>query len=243
MLLSISSGSPEIMDGFCGTSSLSPMRTVASYARGEPIYFETDRAEHWYCILAGAARKYTVLSDGRRQIVDFLLPGDFFGFRERHQQFFAADAILNGTTVARYPRCSVEAVADRDPRVGREIRELVLEAMSRSQARLLIMGRIRSVEKVGAFLIEMAERCFDRREETVVLPMSRYDIADYLALSVETVSRALTRLRQQGALRFVDKHRISILDRDVLERGLGRPATARAGMGLTVVKAKELSAP
>jgi CRP-like cAMP-binding protein len=178
-------------------------------------------ADHWYCVVTGAVRKYTLLTDGRRQIVDFLLPGDFFGFRERHQQFFATDAITNGTKVARYPRRGVEVAADRNPMLGREIREIVLEAISRSQARLLIMGRVRSVEKVGAFLLEMADRCFDRRDQAIVLPMSRYDIADFLGVSVETVCRALTRLCKEGVIRFVDKHRISIIDRDLLETGIG----------------------
>jgi CRP-like cAMP-binding protein len=172
-------------------------------------------------MVAGAARKYAVLCDGRRQIVDFLLPGDFFGFRERHQQFFATDAIVNGTSVARFPRRRLEAAADTDCRLARQIRELALDTISRSQARLLIMGRIRSIEKVGAFLLEMGRRCFDHRDKAVVLPMSRYDIGDYLGLSVETVSRALSRLCKEGAIRFVDKHRIAIVDEESLEVGMG----------------------
>ena len=223
MLLSIASEPAENIDPLDGiTSSLSSVRTLISYGRGEKIYCETDLADHWHCVVSGAVRKYTVLTDGRRQIVDFLLPGDFFGFRERHQQSFATDAITNGTTVARYSRRGVELAADRNPQLGREIRELVLEAISRSQGRLLIVGRMRSVEKVGAFLLEMAERCLDRRDRAViVLPMSRYDIADYLGLSVESVSRALTRLCRERVIRFVDKHRISIIERDLLEFGIG----------------------
>jgi CRP/FNR family transcriptional regulator, nitrogen fixation regulation protein len=212
----------EDIDSLFGVvPSLSSIRIVQSYARGERIYCETDLADHWYCVVTGAVRKYALLSDGRRQIVDFLLPGDFFGFRERHHQLFATEAIVNGTTVARYPRRRLEAAADNDPHLAREIRELALETISRSQARLLIMGRVRSIEKVGAFLLEMAKRCFDYREKAIVLPMSRYDIGDYLGLSVETVSRALTRLGREGAIRFVDKHRISIVDQDSLEIGLG----------------------
>ena len=200
--------------------SLGPMRSVLSYRRGERIYGDTDLADHWYCVLAGAVRKYTLLSNRRRQIVDFLLPGDFFGFRERHHQFFATAAIVNGTTIARYTRRSVESAADADSRLGREIREVLFDSISRSQARLLITGHITSTEKVRAFLIEMAQRCFDRRQQLIVLPMSRYDIADYLGLSVETVSRALTRLRRRKTIHFVDKHTISILDRTWLENGL-----------------------
>jgi CRP/FNR family transcriptional regulator, nitrogen fixation regulation protein len=249
MLSSISPQPAEFGDELCGIgSSVSSIRSVTSYERGEGIYSETDRADHWYCVLTGAVRKYTVLSNGRRQIVDFLLPGDFFGFRERHQQFFATDAIVGGTTVARYPRRALEAAADTELQLSSEIREIVLKAMSRSQARLLIMGRIRSVEKVGAFLLEMAGRCFDRRDHAVVLPMSRYDIADYLALSVETVSRALTRLRQNRAISFIDKHRIAILDHDMLDSGLDRDGSqafrniSAAGAGLTTVKVKQLRA-
>jgi CRP-like cAMP-binding protein len=191
---------------------------VASYGKSQTICSEAG-GDHWYRVVTGAARKFTVMSDGRRRIVDFLLPGDYFGFGERHHQLFATDALIDGTTVARYSRGRLEAAADRDPSLAREIRDIVLDAMSRSHARLLSLGRVRSVEKVGAFLTEMAERLDDGRD-TVVLPMSRYDIADYLALSVETVSRALTRLRQERAIRFVDKHRVAILDRDRLDCGL-----------------------
>jgi CRP/FNR family nitrogen fixation transcriptional regulator len=221
MLLSLSLRPVEHVDSVYEIApSLAPMRSVLSYRRGERIYADTDLADHWYCVLAGAVRKYSLLSDGRRQIVDFLLPGDFFGFRERHHQFFATDAIVNGTTIARYGRRSLESAADADSRLAREIREVLFDSISRSQARLLITGRVTSTEKVRAFLIEMAQRCFDRRQQSIVLPMSRYDIADYLGLSVETVSRALTRLRRRKTIRFVDKHTISILDRDWLENGL-----------------------
>ncbi|MDB5601188.1 MAG: hypothetical protein JWN71_3232 [Xanthobacteraceae bacterium] len=159
------------------------------------------------------------MADGRRLIIDFLLPGDFFGFGARHEEFFAAEAIAGGTVVARYPRRSLETAADANPRIGREIREITCDAISRSQARLLILGRVTALEKVGAFLIEMADRSFDRTDQTVVLPMSRYDVADYLAVSVETVSRALTDFKKCGAIRCVTTRRIKILDRSALKNG------------------------
>jgi CRP/FNR family nitrogen fixation transcriptional regulator len=221
MLLNLSRRPIEHVDSVYEIApSLAPMRSVLSCRRGERIYGDTDLADHWYCVLAGAVRKYALLSDGRRQIVDFLLPGDFFGFRERHQQFFATDAIISGTTIARYPRRSLQSAADADSRLARQILEVLVDSISRSQARLLIMGRVTSTEKVRAFLVEMTRRCFDRRQQCIVLPMSRYDIADYLGLSVETVSRALSRLRGRKMIRFVDKHTICILDRRLLEKGL-----------------------
>jgi CRP-like cAMP-binding protein len=215
--MTMSPGPTPVLHGAFGLLSFASMRSISSYEKAEEICSEASPADHWYCVLVGAARKYTVLSDGRRRIVDFLLPGDYFGFRERHCELLATDAILDGTVIARYPRREVEAAADHDPKLAREVRDIMLGAMSRSHARLLILGRVRSIEKVGAFLSEMVERGCDRHEQTVDLPMSRCDIADYLALSVETVSRALSRLRRQQAIRFVDKHRISILDPRLLE--------------------------
>ena len=228
--MTVSSGPTPVHHGHCGLTSLASIRSVSSYVKAELICPEAGPADHWYCVLAGAARKYTVLSDGRRRIIDFLLPGDYFGFPERHCEFMPTDAVLDGTVIARYPRREVETAADQDPELAREIRDIMVDAMSRSHARLLILGRVRSIEKVGAFLSEMVERGCDRHEETIDLPMSRYDIADYLALSVETVSRALSRLRRERAIRFVDKHRISILDRRLLDSrmvgGLGTHAAA-----------------
>jgi CRP-like cAMP-binding protein len=215
--MTVSSGLMPVIHGHFGLTSLSSIRVVSTYEKAQPICSEASPADNWYCVLAGAARKYTLLSDGRRRIIDFLLPGDYFGFRERHCEFTATDAVLDGTVVARYPRREIEAAADHDPTLAREIRDVMLDAMSRSHARLLILGRVRSIEKVGAFLSEMAERGCDSHEQTIALPMSRYDIADYLALSVETVSRALSRLRREQAIRFIDKHRVSILDRRLLD--------------------------
>src|ERR1700730_18038087 len=82
---------PYALPGFL--PHVDSMRGIVSYQRGEEIYANTDLAEHWYCVISGAARKYALLSDGRRRIIDFLLPGDFFGFRARHPEFFATDAI------------------------------------------------------------------------------------------------------------------------------------------------------
>jgi CRP-like cAMP-binding protein len=212
----------ECLDALHGlTAQADAARRFVWFDRNEEIYSGIeepggtaeggDELEYWYCVISGAARKYVLLADGRRRIVDFLLPGDYFGFRARHKEFFAADAIVGGTLVARYSRKALETAADRDPQLGRRIREIAFASISRSQARLLILGRITALKKVHAFLEELAERSSARNRNTVVLPMSRYDIADYLALSVETVSRSLTELRRRGAIRCTSTRRIHIL--------------------------------
>jgi CRP/FNR family transcriptional regulator, nitrogen fixation regulation protein len=202
-----------------------PLQVVArlysakSYRRGQEIYGAGEPADFWYHLLSGSARKCAILADGRRRIVDFLMPGDFFGFRARHERSFAVEAISHGTTAGTYPRHRIEAAADTDPALGRRIREIAFESIARSQARVLITGRVTALEKVGSFLVEMGNRSFDRSEQTVVLLMSRYDIADYLGLSVETVSRALSSFKQRGAIRFVGPHRVRLVDRQSLENG------------------------
>src|ERR1700730_11562736 len=151
------------------------------------------------------------------QIVDLLLPGDFFGRTAREAYDFTVEAIDPGTIVAGYPRRRVEALADSDPRLAREGRKLVLEAMSRLQAQLLSIGRITAPEKVGSFLLDMAARLSPGHPDNVMLPVSRYDIADYLAVSVETVSRSLTDLKHRGVISFSGTRSVRIVDRDALD--------------------------
>lgn len=203
---------PTNRDFPCGISPRADStRKVLAFRRNQEIYGTNAGPEKWYCVLSGAARKYLLLPDGRRRIVDFLMPGDFFGFRARHQEFFAAEAIVHETTVACYPREALEMIADSDTEIARRIRELAFDTISRAQGRLLILGRVTALEKVRGFLDEMAQRSFDKSEETVVLPMSRYDIADYLAISVETVSRALTELKRRGSIKPASTRRIRMM--------------------------------
>lgn len=202
-----------------------PLNIIESLAaikachRGQQIYGQKDPAEHWYRVVSGAARKCALLADGRRQILDFMLPGDFFGFTARAQHAFAVEVIVEGTIVARYPRRRLEMLADSDPQLRQLIREMTFETISRLQARILILGQMTALEKVGSFVLEMAERLSGEGSETFMLAMSRYDIADYLALSAETVSRTLTELRHRGAITLSGTHRLRIVDRGALEEG------------------------
>lgn len=200
--------------------SLESMSTIARFAPGDLIYLSGDPAEFWYRILSGACRKCAYGLDGSRQIVDILRPGDLFGYDAQDVHSFSAEALVSGTTVARYPRRSAERVADSDPQVARRIRELAFGSVLRVQRRLLILGRATALEKVSSFLLEMVD-CFRTRSVgPVTLPMSRYDIADYLAMAVETVSRALTNLREGGVIQFDSVRCLQIRDRESLERAV-----------------------
>src|SRR6202022_3834166 len=160
---------------------------------------------------------FSVCSNGRRQIVDLLLPGDFFGFGVRGTHAFTAEEIASDPVIARYPPARIETLAASEPRAARELSGIVLDAISRLHSLLLILGRTTAEQKVGSFLLHMQERVGNGGADRLALPVSRYDVADFLALSVETVSRSLTGLKERGVIALSGPRDIGIIDRDALE--------------------------
>jgi CRP/FNR family transcriptional regulator, nitrogen fixation regulation protein len=196
--------------------SLDSHAVMTRCRRGQTICSEGRSAENWFRLKSGTAKEYVDRSDGRRQIIDLLLPGNFFGFTAAEEYDFAVEAVTDNTVLACYPRRHIEMLAEADPQLAGEIAAVAFEALSRVQAQLLILGRVTAPKKVGAFLIELARRLSDGPDR-VVLPISRYDIADYLAVSVETVSRSLTDLKHRGVIALSGKRCVKIVDRDALE--------------------------
>jgi len=194
------------------------LATVAPYHLRATIYDWHDPTDYWYSIVSGAARNTSLTADGRRHILEFLLPGDLFGFGAWDEHRFAVEPVVEGTLVARYSRRDVEALAESDPQVGRQLRELAFEAIDRLQERIIILGHTTARSKVASFLLEMAYRSPAERRDSFMLPMSRYDIADYLALAVETVCRTLTNMRRRGVIAFTTKRQVCIMDRGVLQK-------------------------
>jgi CRP-like cAMP-binding protein len=197
--------------------ALERLAFFSEYEIGESVYRCNDPIEYWYRVVRGAARKSALSCDGRRHIVDFLMPGDFFGFGFSRARHFCVESLFPGTVIARYPRVGAERLADSDPQIARTIRELAFESIARLQRRMVILGRSSALERVGAFLLEMADRSRNPANQTVFLPMSRYDIADYVGLAVETVSRALTVLRDRHAIVFRSVRQVFISERSALE--------------------------
>jgi CRP/FNR family transcriptional regulator, nitrogen fixation regulation protein len=203
-------------------SAMESLAIPALYENGEAVYRRHDPVEYWYRIVGGAARKSAFTADGDRHIVDFLLPGDLFGFGARGVRPFCVEAIVPRTLIARYPRRDVEELADSDPLIARGIRESAFDSIARLQRRMLILSRTSALERVAAFLLEMADRGHGAPSHVVFLPMSRYDIADYLGMAVETVSRALTELRTRRAIALHGVRRVLICDRPALEELVDR---------------------
>ena len=197
--------------------SLDALAVNIRCSRGQEICSPSRPADYWYRVVSDSARRCVIRPDGRRQIVDLLLPGDFFGFSERSEYDSTVEAVVEATIVASYPRKRAEMMADADPQLARELRQVAYKALGRSRAHLLILGRITAREKVGALLLELVERFSGRATDTIMLPISRYDIADCLALSVETVCRSLTELKQRGVIALSGTRCVRIVDRQALE--------------------------
>lgn len=191
--------------------------------RGQKLPRSESSAGHWYCVISGAARRCALRTDGRRQILDLMLPRDFFFVRGDGDEV-TIEAIVDETALASYSGEGIEQLAERDPKFGRELRDVAFRALGRSQAQLMIVGGVTALEKVGSFLLSLDGRS-SGEDGQVVLPVSRYDIADYLAVSVETVCRSFTNLQQRGAIRLAGKRTVKILNRAALEDHIGEPGS------------------
>ena len=167
------------------------------------------------CVLAGAVRKFALRSNGQRQIIDLIVAGDFLGFAPHDPAFFL-EAVSNDTRMASFTREQIEGLAVHFPAVSTLMRNCAADAISRLEHHLLVQNRITAREKVGAYLAAMSRRMRRTRTNTVVLPVTRYDIADHLGIAVETVSRTMTALRRRGSIRLRTPREIEIRDRSML---------------------------
>jgi len=191
------------------------VNSKATYPQGAKIFGEAEQADYIYQVVKGAVRSHKLLSDGRRQIGAFHLPGDIFGLENGALHRFTAEAIAD-TTLRLVERQSLERVAKTDPAMVRALLTMTTDNLQHVENHMLLLGRKNSRERVAAFLLEMNGRVTG--PSVVALPMSRRDIADYLGITLETVSRALSDFKQKGYLRFVDatQRQIVVLNADGL---------------------------
>ena len=197
------------------TSGSNPIVCLSEFAynRGTEIHGENEPADYVYQVKKGAVRSYKLLSDGRRQIGAFHLVGDIFGLTNGENHRFTAEAVVD-TTLWLMKRRSLEVISQTDGVLARNLLSLTTRSLQHAEDHMLLLGRKDSLEKVATFLLEMDKRLAD----AMTLPMSRRDIADYLGLTLETVSRGLSRLRRAGAISLAGDtlREITILDRKLL---------------------------
>lgn len=206
--------------GEAGTieDDLNTIGTVVTLPRGRELFAEGDTADCLYRVTSGVLRTCRLLPDGRRQIDSFAMPGDFIGVEARGTHILSAEAITDAALV-RYSRVRVERLADSDGRITRRLLEITVRQLADAHQRLLLLGRKTADEKLATFLLEMLDRTSG--DDTIELSMSRSDIADYLGLTVETVSRTFSAFRHRGILALPNATHVDILDRDALEEMTG----------------------
>jgi CRP-like cAMP-binding protein len=203
---------PQSGDGHA--SAIELMGAIMPFARNAEVYGENEPADYLYKVVSGAVRTYKVLVDGRRQVGGFYLPGDIFGLETGSEHSLSAEAITESRILV-IKRSAVVALAARDNEVARQMWALTARELERIQAHMLLL--IKSAqERVAGFLLEMADRV--PGASVVELPMSRQDIADYLGLTIETVSRTLTCLEKSAAIEVPTSRRILLRNRSALNR-------------------------
>ena len=185
-----------------------------SFARNEEVYGDGEPAEFIYQVISGAVRTYKVLNDGRRQICAFHLPGDVFGLEGGDEHSFSAEAV-NQSTILVVKRSTVTALAAKDPAVSRQLWNLTACELQKMQDHVMLLIK-NAQERVVSFLLQMAQRMPVANE--IELPMSRQDIADYLGLTIETVSRTLTQLETRATIALPSSRRIVLRNRSLLDR-------------------------
>jgi CRP/FNR family transcriptional regulator, anaerobic regulatory protein len=192
-------------------SHLLPANAIQRLPAGELLFSEGDDAEWVFEVLSGMVRLYKLLPDGRRQVTGFLTAGQLLGLAPEGACVFTADTITE-VSLVRYKRDAFERLIDEVPGFARRLLAVTSHELHAAQDQMVLLGRKSAAEKVASFLLMLPAR-----QNDIEVPMTRGDIADYLGLTIETVSRTLTRLRQDGLIALPVPTRVQVLDRKGLE--------------------------
>lgn len=183
-----------------------------NFGRNMEIYGESEPADYVYKVVSGAVRAYRTLHDGRRQIAAFYLPGDTFGLEVDSTHVCSAEAITDSIILV-VKRRAIVSQANRDPKIAQQMWTLAGQELQRFQSHMLLLVK-NAQERIATFLLEMADRIATSDE--VHLPMSRQDIADYLGLTMETISRTLTQLENEEAIALPTSRHVVLRNRTAL---------------------------
>lgn len=198
-----------------GADPLERLGTAAKFGRNHTIYFEGDEAGHCYRVKSGTVRLCKVTEDGRRQIAAFLTAGDLFGWTDHGGYGFSAEAVTD-VTLEKFSRARIEDAVKAFPALGRHVLALLSTQLASAHGHLLLLGRMTAAERIANFLLELGRR--QRNDGAVALAMCRKDIADYLGLTVETVSRTMNALKREGIIAFAEPENVRLKQSAALER-------------------------
>lgn len=201
--------------GMHETLSHQPLRRLTPH---EHLFHEGDRERNIYRIERGLVRLYKLLNDGRRQIISFRFPGDVLGSDTLSEQYCSAEAVTE-VTLRSLSREAAHRRMKEEPGFTSELIDLLSQELARTRSQITVLNRRSAIEKLAAFILDLWRRqCVDGGGgNRVVLELTRTDIADFLGLTIETVSRNLTNLRQRRIIDLPQVHTLIILDRKQLE--------------------------
>ncbi|HYH17713.1 MAG TPA: Crp/Fnr family transcriptional regulator [Azospirillum sp.] len=205
----------------CAALEPEELRRLADIAQNvrieasQTLFGEGDAADTLYNVTSGTVKLYKLLPDGRRQITGFLVPGDFLGLAVNDHYAYSAETVTT-CSLCRFPRRKVEALLDEFPKMQRRLFSMASNELAAAQDQMLLLGRKTAREKICSFLLMLSQRASRRghKENPVHVPMSRADIADYLGLTTETVSRTFTQLKTAGVISLQEGNKILIADMD-----------------------------
>jgi CRP-like cAMP-binding protein len=191
---------------------------VRHVAHHEHLFFEGDAQSYLYEVERGIVCLYKLHSDGRRQIISFCYPGDVIGLGSPDVHFCSAEA-MSETSVRCIPLGAIKRMVQADARFGQRLLDVLATELAASRGQILRLGRPMAIEKVASFLISIARRSSVRNGDGVKLelPMLRADIADFLGLTLETVSRTFTKLKLEGIIELPSSKTVIIRDKARLE--------------------------
>tara|TARA_R110002012_G_scaffold265298_2_gene448696 strand:- start:71 stop:772 length:702 start_codon:yes stop_codon:yes gene_type:complete len=198
---------------------LRQLLTHVQYDGHSTIFHEAEDADYVFNVTSGSVKLYKLLGDGRRQITGFLFAGDFLGLALNSTYSYTAEAI-EPVTACRFPRQKLERLFDEYPRLEKRMLGMAVDELAAAQDQMLLLGRKTAKEKVASFLLMLARRQEHRGMDaagSIEVPMSRSDIADYLGLTIETVSRTLTQLRKESTISLKDNKHIDAIGMSMLE--------------------------
>jgi CRP/FNR family nitrogen fixation transcriptional regulator len=180
-------------------AALDDRSSIVRVEREQEIVAQDEAATYCYLVLSGCVRTAKLMEDGRRQVGEFLFAGEMFGLEALDRHDFSAEAVTPAT-LRRYERRDIETLADEDRDVARILRQLSAHRTRAGRDHVVLLGRKTAAERIASFLLEMCERISIEGRSAIELPMSRADMGDYLGLTIETVCRRLTRLREDGTI-------------------------------------------
>lgn len=185
---------------------------------GTRITEEGEPADHVFNVTAGSVRLYKLLADGRRAITGFLFPGDFLGLTAGKTYACSAEA-MSPVRLCRFPRRRLEGLFSEMPKLERRLLAMASNELAAAQDQMVLLGRKTASEKLASFLLQLGHRQEARQlpADPVALPMGRSDIADYLGLTTETVSRTITQFKTTGLISLQPRGRVALRDRRALE--------------------------